>query len=308
MIVITTPTGRIGRQLLERLLDAGEPLRVIVRDPGRLPADVRDHVDVVPGSHGDADVVDRAFAGADSVFWVIPPDFQGASVEANYSGFTRPACDAFVRHRVARVVGISALGRGVTDHAGFVTASLAKDDLIASTGVAYRALTMPGFMDNLLDQVEPIRTQGVFFSTLAPDRRMPICATADIADVAARLLLDHSWSQNAAVPVLGAEDLSLDEMARIMSAVLGTTVRYRRLAIDAFRDQLRERGLSDAMVQGMVEMMVAKDAGLDNAEPRTPAATTPTSFRQWCEDVLAPAVREAGSVVETARSMAGGAR
>jgi hypothetical protein len=29
---------------------------------------------------------------------------------------------------------------------------------------------------------------------------------------------------------------------------------------------------------------------LDNAEPRTPESTTPTSFRQWSEDVLKPAV------------------
>ena len=35
---------------------------------------------------------------------------------------------------------------------------------------------------------------------------------------------------------------------------------------------------------------VAKDKGLDNAEPRTPENTTPTSFRQWCEEVLKPAV------------------
>ena len=31
-------------------------------------------------------------------------------------------------------------------------------------------------------------------------------------------------------------------------------------------------------------MMVAKDQGLDNAEPRTPESTTPTTFRQWCEE------------------------
>jgi hypothetical protein len=30
--------------------------------------------------------------------------------------------------------------------------------------------------------------------------------------------------------------------------------------------------------------------GLDNAEPRTPQSTIPTSFRQWCEDVLKPVV------------------
>jgi uncharacterized protein YbjT (DUF2867 family) len=291
MIVITTPTGRIGHQLLERLVAAGEPIRVIVRDPARLPAQVRDRVDVVPGSHGDPGVVDRAFAGADSVFWLAPPNPHAESLDAIYAGFTRPACDAFVRHGVQRVVGVSALGRGVTEHAGLGTASLAMDDLIASTGVAYRALTMPTFMDNLLGQVEPIRTQGLFFSTVAPDRRLPICATADIAAVAAGLLLDRSWSGNGSVPVLGPEDLSHDEMAQTISEELGTTVRYRRTPIDAARRQLEERGLSDAMVQGMVEMMIAKDEGLDNAEPRTAEATTPTSFRQWCEQVLAPAVR-----------------
>lgn len=37
-------------------------------------------------------------------------------------------------------------------------------------------------------------------------------------------------------------------------------------------------------------VFVGEGEGLDNAEPRTPQATTPTTFRQWCEDVLKPAV------------------
>jgi hypothetical protein len=48
--------------------------------------------------------------------------------------------------------------------------------------------------------------------------------------------------------------------------------------------------MSEAMAQGNLDMLVAEDQGLDNAEPRTPESTTPTSFRQWCEEVLKPAV------------------
>ena len=55
MIVITTPTGDIGRQVLDRLLDSGEAVRVIARDPARLPERVRARAEVVPGSHGDAE-------------------------------------------------------------------------------------------------------------------------------------------------------------------------------------------------------------------------------------------------------------
>lgn len=72
MIVITAPTGAIGHQVLEHVLHDGGPVRVIARDPDRLPAHVRERVEVVTGSHGDTHVVNRAFAGADAIFWLPP--------------------------------------------------------------------------------------------------------------------------------------------------------------------------------------------------------------------------------------------
>ena len=169
-----------------------------------------------------------------------------------------------------------------------MTASLAMDDLIASTGVSYRALTNPSFMDNLLRQVESIKNQGMFFLPISGDLKQPSCATRDIA--AAKLLLDHSWSGVASRPVLGPEDLSYNDMAQIMSEVLGKPVRFQQLTGEAYKTRLLQRGMSEAMAQGNLDMWVAYNQGLDTAEPRTPESTTPTSFRQWCEEVLKPAV------------------
>jgi uncharacterized protein YbjT (DUF2867 family) len=291
MIVVTTPTGLIGHQVLENILDSGQPIRVIARDPSRLPSPTRERVAVVHGSHGDTDVVNQAFAGADAVFWLVPPDPRARSVEAAYVNFTRPALEAFQRQGVKRIVGVSALGRGtaVARNAGYVTASLKVDDLIASTGASYRALTMPSFMDNLLRQVELIKSQGVFVSPIAGDRKLPTCATRDIAAAAATLLLDPSWNGQGSVPILGPEDLSFNDMAQIMSEVLEKPVRFQQIPFEAYKARLTERGMSEAMAQGMVDMAAAKNAGLDNAEPHTPQSTTPTSFRQWCEEVLKPA-------------------
>jgi uncharacterized protein YbjT (DUF2867 family) len=291
MIVVTTPTGNLGSQVLAALLGDGAPVRVIVRDPSRLPARIRARVEVVAGSHGDPAVVDRAFASADTVFWVVPPDPRAESVESAFTGFTHPACDALVRHGVRRVVGISALGRGFPGKAGLATASLAMDDLIAGTGVGYRALTMPAFMENLLAQVPLIRAEGRFFSLIDGDRSLPTVASRDIAAVAVRLLLDRTWSGRDDVPVLGPRDLSFHDVARIMSQVLGSPVRYQRLAPEEFKTAMLAGGMSDAMAQGMVDMLLAKDEGLDTVEPRTARSATPTDFRSWCEEVLAPAVR-----------------
>ncbi len=93
------------------------------------------------------------------------------------------------------------------------------------------------------------------------------------------------------VPVLGPEDLSHDDMARIMSEVLGLPVRYKRQSLDDLAARLTGHGMGIAFVQGMVDMMRAKEEGLDNGVVRTSETASPTSFRQWCEEVLAPAIR-----------------
>ncbi len=296
MIVITAPTGLIGHQVLDNVLEGGdEPVRVIVRDPTKLPSRVRERVEVVEGSHGDRDVVDRAFDGADSVFWLVPPDPRAESVEAAYVDFSRPAAEAIAGRGVDRVVSVSALGRGtpVADNAGYVTGSLAMDDLIAGTGVSFRALTMPSFMDNIVRQVGPIKNRGVFFSPISGDRKLPAVATRDIAAVAADLLLDHSWTGRDHVAVLGPEDLSFDDMATIMSEVLGTPVHFQQIPAEAYKENMMGVGMSDAMAQGMLDMALSRPLSFASAEPRTPESTTPTSFRRWCEDVLKPAVRAA---------------
>jgi uncharacterized protein YbjT (DUF2867 family) len=292
MIVITAPTGNIGHQVLSHLLEAGASARVIVRDASKLPEPVRNRVEVVEGSHGDAAIVERAFAGADTLFWLVPPNPKARTVDEAYVDFTRPAAAALQRHGVKRVVDITALGRGTpwADRAGFVASSFRMDDLIASTSVAFRAVTNPSFMDNIARQAVPIRQKGLFFLPFDGDKKMPAAATRDIAAAAARLLLDASWTGIGHVAVLGPEDLSCNDMAAIMTEVLGEPIRYQRVSFETYKAGFVERGMSDAMAQGMTDMARAKNEGLDNAEPRTPENTTPTSFRQWCEEMLKPAV------------------
>jgi hypothetical protein len=117
------------------------------------------------------------------------------------------------------------------------------DDLIAASGVAYRALANPYFMEDTARQAESIKDQGLFTSPVAGDRKRPTVATRDIAAAASRLLLGF--------------------------------VRV---------------GTSDAVAQGYTDMAWAKNEGLDNGVQRTPENSTPTSFRQWCEEVLKPTV------------------
>jgi uncharacterized protein YbjT (DUF2867 family) len=224
------------------------------------------------------------------VFWLVPPNPHAESIQGHILDFVRPVCEAINSQGVKRVIGVSSLGRGIAKNAGQISAIFAMDDLIESTGVSYRSLCPPGFMDNMLWQVAPIKSQGMFFAPTSGDRKFPTCATRDIAAAAAKLLLDDSWSGQDSVPILGPENLSHNDMAQIMSEVLQRPVRFQQVPGEAYKATQMQHGMSEAWAQGIIDMAAAVDQGIYNAEPRTPQSTTPTSFRQWCEEMLKPAI------------------
>ena len=171
MIVVTTPTGKIGSQVIPHLLAANEAVRVVARDPSRLAPEVRNRIEVVTGSLDDEVIMQQALEGAESVFLVVPPSFTDNNDAEYYLRFTRPALMAIKSQRVKRVVDMSVLGRGteLAKKAGPITASLAKDKEIERSGVDYRALWCPALIENMLNNVQPIRQQGMFYSPSHPD-------------------------------------------------------------------------------------------------------------------------------------------
>lgn len=290
MIVVTTPTGNIGHHVVQHLLDAGEALRVIVRDPAKLPQTVRDRVEVAEGSHGDAAVVDRAFQGADAVFWLCPPTPSETPAAATVD-FARPGAEAMRRHGIAHIVAVTTLGRDTAwqEKAGMATASIHMVDLLRTTDAAVRGLALPAFMDNALQQVDAIR-EGRMVGPIDPDKKLPHTATRDTGAVAARLLRDRSWTGQEDVPVLGPEELSYGDLAAIVSEVIDRDVRYSQVPFEALKTQLVERGWPDAFAQAYVDMLRAKNEGMDDVAPRSSAIIGATSFRQWAEEELKPAV------------------
>ncbi|MEV6741896.1 NAD(P)H-binding protein [Streptomyces sp. NPDC051104] len=294
MILVTTPTGQIGSRVLDSLLDAGDaagPIRVVVKDPERLSPRARGRVEVVTGSHADPDVAAKACAGADRVFWLVPPTPTAAGIEGHFRAFTRPLVEAVEDQGVERAVAVSTLGRGVAENAGQISASLAMDDVIRATGVHYRALCPPYLMENLLRQVASICGSGVISMATYGDRVLRTCTTRDVGATAARLLLDGSWTGQEDVPLVGSDELTPEDMAQVVSEVLDRPVRFQRISGAEHKATLLRYGASEAWAQGLADMAaaIAEQGFYGIAAPSTPESA-PTSFRQWCEEVLKPAV------------------
>jgi len=291
MIVVTTPTGQIGQHVVRGLIAAKVPLRVIVRDASKLSADVRRAVDVVEGSHGDGHVIDAALVGAQGLFWVAPTA-PAKTMEQIYVEFARPAVAAIKRNHVKRVVSVTALGRGTRwqEASGLVTASIEMDDLLMSAGASFRGLAMPSFMDNMLRQATSIRERGMFSGPIDPDLKLPTTAVGDLSSLAVRLLVDNGWSGQQEIPVIGPEDLSHNEMAAILSDVVGRQVHYQQVSFQQVKQQFLSRGASESFAEGYVDMFKAKNDGMDAAAAQNVLNRTATAFRNWCEGQLRASV------------------
>jgi uncharacterized protein YbjT (DUF2867 family) len=289
MIVVTTPTGQIGSRLVRRLLDQDKEVRVIVRDASRLEDTVRARVEAVEGSHDDPAVLDKALPGADAIFWLVPPNPRAPSAREHYVSFARAGAAAIARHGVGHVVGVSSAGHGWPTSAGVLTAAFEMDAELEKSGAAYRALSMPFYMENLLGQIDAMRGQGAFYLTCAGDLPLATIATRDIAATAADLLTDLSWTGQENLPVFGPDRLTPDGMAEVISEELGRPVAYRRMSVDDYASLLRARGAGDQTIKDVAEAFVAQDNNIYDADWAI-AKPTATDFRTWCREVLKPAL------------------
>ncbi|GGN96070.1 hypothetical protein GCM10011610_60730 [Nocardia rhizosphaerihabitans] len=53
---------------------------------------------------------------------------------------------------------------------------------------------------------------------------------------------------------------------------------------------MTQYGMSEAWAQGLADMAIAQNAGIYDAEQKSLTSPAPTDFRQWCREVLKPAV------------------
>ena len=206
-----------------------------------------------------------------------------------YRNFNQPFADALAGSTVRRVVFVSSSGQGRARE-GLIAAAHETEELLERTGVAFRALRCGMFMEGMLQQLEPLRNQGMFFNPLDGDVAVPLCATRDIARRAADLLLDRTWTGQEGSAVHGPADLSFNDMAEVMTKVLGRPIRYQAVPGTATKAMFMEHGASEGFAQGYVDMFREIGEGIHTADPRTPESTTPTTFESWCAEELKPAM------------------
>jgi len=290
-ILITNPTGKIGRRIVRELLAPEFSVRVIARDPARLPEEIRRQVEVVQGSADDASLLLRALDGVEALFWCVPTEsLQERNVERHYERFACAALEALRRAGTPRVVTISAIGKGMAHNAGASSGLHGMEDILNESGAAIRHVRCAWFMENFLQRALSIYRHGLIYYPMPGHIPISMAAATDIADVALKWLVRQDWNGIQGAAVHGPEDLSFGQAAAILERTLARPVRYHEASPNHYVQTLVGFGTSSSYAQSQVEMFSQFAQGIARAEPRTPESTTATTLRAWAESELLPLV------------------
>jgi uncharacterized protein YbjT (DUF2867 family) len=275
------------------LCQAGVRPRLLVRNPDRLDARLRDLAELAVGDQRDAGYVAEATRGAEAVFWVHPDDWSRPDPDADAERTGEGLAAAMRQNRIPRVVFQSSIGAELRQGAGFID-GLARveqrlDAARDETGAALLHLRCGMFMTNLLMDLGTLRA-GRLTTTRPLEDPMPWVDPHDIAAVATGRLLAGDWAGRQVQAVHGPADLTWPEAAAALSAATGVPITAQQLTDDEQRAVFREAGLSEVAIEGILGMAAGKREGFTPEQPRSVLTTTPTSLAGWAITHLRPAL------------------
>ncbi|MFG3438829.1 NAD(P)H-binding protein [Nonomuraea sp. NPDC047897] len=292
-LAVTAPSGNVGRFLVGHLVRAGVRPRLLSRHPQQARAGWGDLVDAREVDLRDAAAVTEATRGVDALYLVVPAE-QSDDPVAAYATVGEAVAAAVAANRIPHTVLQSSMGaelrRGAGEIDGLAHVEQALDRIAAAdTGPAVTHLRCGYFFSNLLFELDAIRSGAV--AVLRPtDEPFSWVAPADIAMVAASLLLRSGWSGRRVQGVHGPRDLSWNDALAAVGDVLGRTITAHRVEDDAMRATLAGYGMSAAQVEAVMGMSTGLREGFVPEQPRTPETTTDTTLAAWAWAELRPAL------------------
>lgn len=242
MYAITGITGQVGGAVGRTLLQAGLPVRGVVRDAAKGQVWQAAGCEVAIATMDDAIALTTAFQGAEAVFVLLPPVFDPAPGYPEARAVIDAIHAALLASRPQRVVVLSTIGAQATQP-NLLNQLRLMEQALGTLDLPLAFLRPGWFMENSAWDVAPARDHGELPSFLQPtDRAIPMVATADVGRVAAELLQER-WDGVRVIELSGPAPVSPDDLAVAFSAALARPVHVQPIPRSAWEARFRAMGM-----------------------------------------------------------------
>lgn len=254
-ITLTGSTGNITKPLAEILLAKGHEVKVISSNADR--AEEIKALGAIPliGSVGDTGFLTNAFAGADAIYTMVPPNFAAPKFREYIKGIGENYAVSIKNSGVKKVVNLSSVGADLPDGTGPIAGLHDVENIFAGlSGVDVKHLRAGYFYINFLANVDMVKHADILGSNFGADARLVLVHPVDIAATAAELL-ESNFTGKTIQYVASDDESTPEDVAKALGTAVGKpTLPWIEFSDeDAFNGMVRA-GLPEEIAKNYVEM------------------------------------------------------
>lgn len=252
MFVVFGANGRAGGETASALINAGKPVRVVLRRREQAPKWKERGAEIAIGSIDDVESMVTALDGATGAFLLCPPPSEG-------DPFTRAHdvggafAEAVRRAGVPKIVALSSIGAQHRQGTGIIATLNTLERQLDGVAPSVTFLR-PGYFIETWEEVAPIAAaSGVLPSFLEPSKEIPMVSTIDVGQAVADLLSDD-FQDKRILELRGPRDYSADDVAQAFAKALDKPVQTAFVPPQARAAVLAEAGLTPLVAAALLGM------------------------------------------------------
>lgn len=219
-ITLTGSLGNISKPLAQQLVKAGHEVTVISSKVDKV-ADIEAlGAKAAIGSVDDVAFLTAAFAGADAIYTMVPPNFGAPNYRAYIGGIGKKYVEAIKNANVKRVVNLSSIGADLPEGTGPIEGLYDVEHSFSELdGVAVKHLRAAFFYTNFYGNVNMIKHLGFLGNNYGKNDKIVMVHPEDIATAAAEEL--QQGFEGKTVRYVASDIRTGAEAAHVLGAAIG---------------------------------------------------------------------------------------
>jgi uncharacterized protein YbjT (DUF2867 family) len=253
--VITGSLGHISKPIAVALVNAGHETIVITSNHNKLKEIESIGAKAAVGSVEDPDFIGRAFANANAVYLMIPPNFASTGWREYQNKVADTYVNALRTNNIHHAVVLSSVGAHMGNGAGPVDglADLEKK-LSALQNLHVKILRPSYFYYNLFGMIPLMKNMNIMGSNFGnTEEKLILTDTGDIADAAIEELLSLNF-KGQSIRYIASDERHPNEIAEVLSKSVGKSAPWVSFSDEQALGGMVQAGLPQSIAEGYVTM------------------------------------------------------
>ncbi len=260
-ITITGSLGNISKPLAITLVKAGHDVTVISSKADKTEAIEALGAKAAIGSVDDVAFLTKAFAGADAVYTMVPPDFGKTDYRAYLGEIGRNYAEAIKANGVKHVVNLSSVGAHLPGGTGPIAGLYDVEHILNELeGVAVKHVRAGFFYLNFYAQVPMIKNMGIMGSNYGAHDTLVMVHPNDIAAVVAEEIQKPFTGKSVRYAV--SDVRTVQEVTDVLTTAIGKPeVKWVEFTDEQSYGGMMQAGLPEPIASMYAEMNSAVRGG-----------------------------------------------